>query len=246
MESKVIGYMCLHYGKEYLRESLLSVIDLCDKFVILYSEKPSFGYGSRVICPDTEDEMIKIALDVCGDKLIWHKHEFSNEGEHRNYIYRYTDDYDIILVVDGDEVFHTEQLKKGIEIVSKGVHRNYGVAGYVNLWRSFDYACYDGFLPIRLINLHNQHKDMSSIECTIWHFSCCQSKEIMDYKYEIHGHKDEIRPNWLRDIYYGWTPENNFLNLHPVANGIWNATPYDKEKMPSYLKEHINYNKEIV
>lgn len=239
---KVIGYMPLHYGKDYLRESLMSVIDLCDKFVVLYTPKPSYGFGSKIKCPEGEKELREIAEEVCGDKLTWVSKHYHNEGEHRREIYKYAWGYDLLLAVDADEVFHTEELKKGLEIAYKGVHRNYGIKGYVNLWRSFNHACYDGFLPIRIINLRKQHKDMSHLEVTIWHFSCCQSREIMDYKYLIHGHKDELRGNWLEDFYYG----DRMEDLHPVSIGLWNAVEYDKEQMPEYLKKHINFNKDVV
>jgi hypothetical protein len=31
-------------------------------------------------------------------------------------------------------------------------------------------------------------------------------------------------------------------DLHPVADDLWNAVEYDKDKMPSYLKEHPYFN----
>lgn len=237
-----MGYMALHYGADYLRESLLSVIDLCDCFVILYTPKPSYGFGTNAVCPETEEELRAIAQEVCGNKLVWSSKKYGSEGEHRQTIYGFTRGFDLLLAVDADEVFDTEQLRKGLEVAAVGVHRNYGISGYINLWRSFNHACYDGFLPIRVINLKNQHKEMSSLPVTIWHFSCCQTKKIMEYKYLIHGHKDEIRPNWLQDFYYS----DRMIDLHPVAIGIWNATEYNKELMPSYLKEHPYFNLERV
>ena len=239
---RVIGYSALHYGKDFFRESLLSVIDLVDEFVVLYVSNPSYGYSSKVVCPEHEGELRKIAEEVCGEKLKWIKKNYSSEGQHRAEIYNYTKGYDLLLSVDSDEVFDTEQLKNGLDIAFKGVHRNYGINGYVNLWRSFNHACSDGFLPIRVINLHNQHKKMSSLDVTIWHFSCCQSDTIMNYKYEIHGHKSELRYNWLNDFYYS----DRMIDLHPVAIDLWNAVKYDKEQMPSYLKEHRYFNKERV
>ena len=243
---RVIGYMPLHYGKDYLMESLNSVIDLCDKFVILYTPSPSYGYGSSIKCPESEAELRKIAEDVCGKKLTWHSRNYHGEGEHRNEIFKFAFGYDLILTVDADEIVDTDEMRKGLEIAYKGVHRNYGIKGYINLWRNFDYACYDGFLPIRVINIHNQHKDMSHLEVKIWHFSTCQSKTIMDYKYEIHGHKSEIRSNWLNDIFYSWNPDNKFDDVHPVAFGLWNPVEYDKQLMPLTLRKHPNFNKNIV
>ena len=244
---RVIAYCPLHYGKEYLKESIESVIDLCEKIVVLYSPKPSYGFGTNVICPETESELYDIAFSVCGDKLIWVNKVFGNEGEHRSYIYNYTDGYDVLLAFDADEVYKTDELAVAIETVYKGDKQYYGIGGYINFWRSFSFACYDGFTPIRLINLKNELGE-GVVPCTIYHFSCAQSKLIMIYKLLIHGHKDEIRPNWLQDIYLKWTPENQVFDkgLHLVAHDLWNTTPFDKNTLPDSLKAHPNFNVDLI
>ena len=246
---RVIGFMPCHYGADYLKEALLSVIDLCEKFVIVYSSKPSYSHGTDAKCPDTEIELLDIALKVCGTKLIWHKHEFANEGEHRGHIYRYANHLksDLILSIDSDEIFLTSELKVALETAYKGDKRYYGIGGYINFWKSFEWACYDSFVPIRITNLHNQSGE-GVLPCTVYHFSCAQREEIMRYKLLVHGHKDEIRPRWLEDIYLKWTPENNFGNLHLVSYipALWNATPFDKTTLPQILKDHPNYNKHLI
>lgn len=242
---RVIGYMPLHYGKDYLKESLLSIIDHVEKFVVIYSETPSYGHGTNAVCPESEMELFNIAMSVCGDKLIWRKEKFGNEGEHRSFIYNFSEGYDLILAVDADEVFDNDSLLSALNEAYAGTARYYGINGYINFWRSFSYACYDQYLPIRITNLHNS-EGQSSVKCKIYHFSCAQSNKIMDYKYLIHGHKDELKPNWLQNIYYAWTPENNFPDLHPVAIGLWNATLFDKSTMPEILKNHPNFNKHLI
>ncbi len=244
---RVIGYMPLHYGKDYLRESLLSVIDHVEKFVVIYSETPSYGHGTNVVCPEREIELFTIAMEVCGSKLEWRKEKFGNEGEHRGFIYNFTEGFDLVLAVDADEVFDQESLKAALQFAYEGDKRYYGIAGYINFWRSFSFACYDGYLPVRITNLHNpENSGQGTAICKIYHFSCAQSKSIMDYKYIIHGHKDELRPDWLQNTYYRWTPEDNFNDLHPVAIGLWNATYFDKNTMPDILKKHPNFNKHII
>lgn len=246
MKPKVICYSPLHYGKEYLRESLMSVISLVDKIVIVYSETPSYGHGTDVACPESEMELFNIAMEVCGDKLVWRKEKFSNEGEHRGFIYNFTEEFDIVLAIDADEVFHTEELKKAIDLAYAGDKRYYGIAGYLNFWRSFNNVLTDGFTPIRLTNLHNKSGE-GVVPCTIYHFSCAQSEKIIRYKYEIHGHKNEIRLNWLEEIYFGWSLENNLKFLHPTSLDIWGQVqPFDKNTLPDSLKQHPNFNKEII
>ena len=118
-----------------------------------------------------------------------------------------------------------------------------GFGGYVNFWRSFNHACYDGFTPIRFINLKGDNSNgYGVVPCTVYHFSCAQPKYIMDFKYLIHGHKNELRENWLESIYYG----EQMIDVHPTSFGLWNATPFDKNTLPESLKQHPNFSKERI
>lgn len=240
---KILGYMPLHYGREYLRESLQSVVNHVDKFVILYTPQPSYGFGSSAVCPDTEQEMLDIALEVMGDKLIWAKGAWGQEGAHRGEIYRYANGYDGILAIDADEVYDQETLPTAIDAAMKSPHWLSGFGGYINFWRSFNHACYDGFTPVRFTNLHrNRDTGMGVVRCKVYHFSTAQRREIMEYKLECHGHKNEIRPNWLQEIYYS----DVMTDLHLTSFGLWNATPFDKNTLPESLKNHPNFNKDRI
>lgn len=242
----VICYMPLHYGKLYLRESLQSVVNVVDKFVMMYTPKPSYGYGTDAVCPDSEFEMMKIAIEVLGDKLVWVNKVFGNEGEHRSHIYNYSEGFDVMVTLDADEVFKESDLIEAIKIVHAGDKWHYGVHGYINFWKSFSFCTTDGYAPIRFTNLKNTGNGEGTVPCIIYHFSCAQSDEVMRYKYCVHGHKSEIRENWLEEIYFAWTPQNQFNDVHPVAYGLWNPVPFDKNTLPDSLKQHPNFNKEII
>lgn len=235
--------MPLHYGSEYLHESLLSVVNHIDKFVILYTENPSYGFATDIHCPDSEETLKQIANDVLGDKLIWVKGAWGQEGAHRGEIWKYSGGYDGILAIDSDEVYEEESLMKAIDMAMISEHIYSGFGGYVNFWRSFNDACYDGFTPVRFTNLHRE-KDtgMGVMPCTVYHFSTAQSREMMEYKLKIHGHKNEIRNNWLEEIYYS----DKMEDVHLTSFGIWNATPFDKNTLPQSLKEHKYFNLERI
>ena len=64
----------------------------------------------------------------------------------------------------------------------------------------------------------------------------------MRYKYKIFGHASEIRDKWLDETYYGTT----MTDLHPVSLNLWNAVEFDKNTLPEFLKEHANFNKEVI
>lgn len=244
---RVIGFMPIFYGKEYLKESLESIKDFCEKVVIAYTPYPSHGYSSRLICPDIKEDIFEIASKVLGDKMIWDEGIYHNEGQHRNKIEQYQSGYDLVLSIDADEVFETKELQNALEYAYNGKASRYGIKGYINFWRCFDFACTDGFRPIRIRNLNNNNQ-VQDLECplTIYHFSTAQSEAIMRYKYSVFGHASEIRENWLESIHYGWKRDNELKNLHCVAHNIWNAEPFDKTTLPESLKNHPNYNKEYI
>lgn len=245
---KVLGFMTIHYGLEYLKESLLSVKDHVDAMVISYVHKPSHGFRTILECPDKAEDIRRVCEQVLGDKLIWDEAEFYGaEWEHRNVAKKYSDKFDIILTIDADEVFDSTEIERALKYAYTNKERYFGIKGYLNFWRSFNHICLDGFRPIRIENLNN-HNMLQNLECplTIYHFSTAQSKAVMEYKYSCFGHANEIKNNYLEDIFYKWTPDNNFSDLHPVSMNLWNAIKYDKNKLPEILKQHPNFDKVLI
>ncbi len=243
---KILGFMTIHYSGDYLREALLSVVDHVDKLVVAYSHKPSHGHSSNKPCPDTKDYILAIAEEVLGDKLIWDEADsYPAEAHHRNVRYKYSEGYDFILTVDADEVMI--DIPQAIEYAANSKERYFGIDGYHNLFRSFNWACYDGFRPIRIESIRRNNQ-LQNLNCpmTIYHFSCAQRREVMEYKYSNFGHASEIKKNYLTDIFYKWSPENNISDLHPVSIGLWNAVPFNKNKLPIYMLAHPNFFKDII
>lgn len=244
---KVLAFMIAHYSGDYLKETLLSVRDHVDKMVVAYSRKPSQSHGDGTICPDTREYIYDTCVEILGDKLIWDEKELYHiEAEHRNVKYTYSSDFDVVLTVDADEVMIG--IPEAIEYAMNNPERHFGIKGYVNFFRSFSWACYDDYRPCR-IEVLNRANQNQNLECkmTILHFSCAQRREVMEYKYKNFGHSSEIRPNYLQDIFYAWYPGSEIRYLHAVSTGIWeSAVFYDKRTMPEYLKQHKNYNLDLI
>lgn len=243
MNHKILAYCALHYGSEYLNEAVGAIYPFVDKIIMLYTPEPSYGFGTQLRCPDTKADLMARCIEY-NDKMQWVDVKPCHEGNHRANIFDYAAGYDGILVFDADEVLEPEDIQPMIDTCMASSCYRFGIDGYINYWKSFNEACYDGFRPIRFMNLHSRDErgNQTDVKCRIHHFGCAQRLDIMRYKLEIHGHKAEIRPNWLQDVYLGDGKEN----LHLVANGIWNAVPFDKTTMPDILKSHPNYYKEII
>jgi hypothetical protein len=241
---KVLAYIPLHYGKEYLKESILAIQNHVEKIIVLYTPIPSQGFGTTVTCPDTKEELQAIVKQF--SRTEWVEGQWGHESQHRAHIYQYATNYDQILAVDADEVWDEQSLVKCLDEASKIDARYIGIRGFVNFWKSFNHACYDGFAPIRIINVKVDNSKQEFIDGKVFHFSCAQSYKTVKYKLEVTGHKDEIRKDWLTEIYLKWTPQNNIQDIHLVSIGLWNAVPFDKTTLPRILQEHPNFHKDAI
>jgi hypothetical protein len=243
MGAKVIAVVALHYGAEYLEAAIKAIEPFVEKIIILYSEAPSYGFTTYLECPESREELRYLCFNT-SKKIEWYDIISSAENHHRGFIYRYAEGFDGILTFDADEVFEPADVQGFIDYCNGSDKRYFGVDGYVNFWKSFNHACYDGFRPIRYVNLHNKDGEDLNAKCRIYHFSTAQKMEIMRYKLEIHGHKREIKKNWLRDIYESWPKDQS---LHLVSNDIWlQAVPFDKNGLPQLLKDHGNFGKGVI
>lgn len=247
---KILGYVPLMYGAEYLEASLTSMLPWVDKLIIVYVDRGSQGHHTNIPCPETKEQLQDIVRKIDSPKIEWHNcGTFQNENAHRNYILQFSEGYDLIFTLDADEVCEAQDMPAAIEHALNSTKRHISINGFINFWRSFDYVCLDGFRPFRFVNLRNPSgaTDESDLcKLRIYHFSTCQSIDTIRFKWNVSGHANELRPGWIDSVYLGWQPsmvDEPRQNLHPVAHDIWNAVRFDKSTLPEVLKNHPNYNR---
>lgn len=233
---KACAYIPLHYGAEYLAASIKSYQDLVDKIYVLYSSKPTYGHNMHMQCPESEEQLRDIVAGAT-NKAEWVNVTAHNEGQHRGHIERFSQGYDITLSTDADEVWNTPELEQALKQTYESKFRRHGIDGFINFYKSFDKICLDGFRPIRIYNNHGAGETVIKVTC--YHFGYCLPESMMRYKWAIHGHHSELRKNWIEEVYRS----DRESDLHPVAIGLWNAQPFDKNTLPDILKQHPNFNK---
>lgn len=245
---KILGYIPLMYGAEYLSTCIQSMLPWVDKLLIVYVEKGSQGHGTLTKCHESREQLFELVRGCKSGKIEWHDcGTFHNESEHRNYALHYSYGYDLVFTLDADEVCEDKDMPAAIDVAMKSTARHIGINGFINFWRSFDWVCLDGFRPFRFINLNNiGGTEVEDCKLRIYHFSTCQAIETIRFKWNVSGHKNELKAGWIDNIYLPWSPENNFGDLHPVSYNLWNAAPFDKTTLPDVLKQHPNYNKRLV
>ena len=117
---KVVAYTPLHYGKEYLKWAVQSVADFVDRHIILYAPQPSYGHGTDLICPDTEEQLRECVREF--PHVEWRRVAAHNESQHRGEIHRYLEaNDDILLAIDADEVWNPWDLERCLEALNREV-----------------------------------------------------------------------------------------------------------------------------
>lgn len=246
---KIIAYCALHYGKNYLADSIRSVIDRVDEYHVLYTAKPSHGTPSNLPVPETKDELQPIALKAAGDKLHWHDGDWTREGQQRDSITTYAPDADIILNVDSDEIW-TDKVWSLLdsEMDYKGA---YIAIPFIHFYRSFYHAVLrDPAAPARILFPKNPNRDqwlLANLETPILHMGYAQPAELIRYKLSIHGHKNELRcsPDEYVDKIY--KDENRWTDLHPIGSPFWNADQINAwDFLPAWMQAHPFAYKSVI
>ena len=238
----IYGFTALHYGADYLAEAIRSVSSVVDKHYVIYTPKPSFGHGTKLTCPDTEEELRALAPDS-----VWIKRQFYNEGAQRDAIEQYLpNDTDLVVVVDADEVYgpHVEDAVDNIMVLPQNKRcKRWRVRGFHHLWKSSHFVCTDAMDPIRFIDYRGTRNEYGAVWCPVLHFGYAQSSDLMAYKWDIHGHKAELRKDydWLK-MYREWKMDSCH-DVHPTCVGIWDPKPFRPETIVPDIVDHPLFGK---
>lgn len=236
----------LFYGKPYLKYSLASIYDQCDRIVVLYSPHPSQGHGTQLTNPDTE-EILKKEAEPFWDKITWIKGDWNTEGEHTNAIWNHTGDSEWVYRVDYDEIVPDGFIREMIRQASDTPYSHFQVP-FLHLWKSFDKCCLDGQTPYRLSRAKNNDNSSKILDSEdgkwrVIHCGYAIPNEYMRFKWAVQAHKPELRPEWFEEVWEGGVEED----LHPVAHGLWKkAEPIDKYSLPLALKLHPYFHCKVI
>jgi len=243
----------LHYGTDYLSYALRGVYDSVDKCHVFYTSTPSHGHTTNAPIPETRDRLLVAAFAYDPDKkVIWYDmSNVTHEGQQRDTALETVKNAgaDIVLVLDYDEIWHNDTLNMFLKHAEESFVRDY-LVNMTHLWRSFNHAIYDEGWPVRIINL-KYNDGVSYIPSTwghVYHFGYAIRDKIMRYKWEIHGHKNQLRPEWLDSVWSTAEPDN----CHPtngrneVGKAFWTAKPFDKMTLPLFMRSHPFYDLERI
>lgn len=236
---KILGFIGCHYAGNYAREALQSIAPFCDKVYICHSVLPSHGFSTNLECPETAYEINKMATEVLGDKLIFESWSiFDNEQSHRFMRYRYAKGMDYILTIDLDEVFLG--IPNALRFAENHPSQYYGTRHYKHFIKDLKWYFEDGYAPIRLESLKcKDGNENDELPLTVLHLSLCQSPDLISYKIETFGHKNEIHPDFY-EKWLNWSEDkiDEITDLHPTLPALWHKPSLFEGELPELLKNH--------
>lgn len=251
MKPKVLAYIPLHYGADYLKYAIQSVYPVVDEILILYTSIPSHGHSTVMLCPDTMERLQSEAYIVDPDsKIVWNNGIYSREGIHRDTAFDYakTKGFNIVIALDSDEVWNTQYLQELIKEVYDRKSEKC-LIWMRHLWRSFNYICND---PMRQERIYYIGPDKTGLIYAsqpvnqVWHFGYARELHQVEYKISIHGHSGEWllpKQRWFEEKYKPFPPVQD---VHPTCRDTWNPVPFDRYELPELMRDHPWFEKEII
>jgi len=242
--SHVIAFVALHYGTDYLKWAIRSVIDHVDKVYIAYSSHGSHGSQTEVSCPDTRAELLMIAQYAAKEKLHWYEGDWCQENEQRNSIYAEAPDADMILVLDSDEIWRRDMVERVLRTAWQGDKRFYRCHG-IHFWRSLWKAVANDYAAPERVICPKRPEGMHILDAYFAHLGYAQRPEIVEYKQRIHGHKNEWRKDcdWYQDIFM----RNRLTDCHPTNLNYWSPVSIDPLRyLPAMMSDHPYFEKAVI
>ncbi|MFA6056257.1 MAG: tetratricopeptide repeat protein [Thermodesulfovibrionales bacterium] len=262
-------YRC-YYGEDFIQESIRSITDYVDK-IFVFVDKAPWGNDSECIYkgesikfPKTFDNVVEKIREMNNSKIelvFEHQDVTDNQVTHlvNNTILPNHEKPSIILSLEVDHVFHSEQIKKAID---EFIEKDYVFAttGQIEIWKGFKHRLPDrpnrvGVVFCNLSKLdkmpetlkHGGILVMPKLSAYVNNFSFAVSDKVMYWKHllsiALARKAGDVVPyeNWYEEKWLKWDYVSNNENLGVSDQlKIERAIPYDVNDLPELIKEKFS------
>lgn len=159
---------------------------------------------------------------------------FKSESDQRNYLMEKIQlaGYDYAFIIDADEYYTREGIKKAMEFIEKNPDTlRFNVGPVVYFWKNTEWeivpkynnvipACYRADVRVPKSGNRNFHSPLTKVlpaDTVMYHFSYAGKDDRILNKLEHFSHANEMDPAWFKRVWKQWTPE--MQNLCPRKGG---------------------------
>jgi tetratricopeptide (TPR) repeat protein len=262
-------YRCL-YGEDFIQESIKSISDHVDKIFVFWDDTPRGNIteciykGEVVKFPEKFDGVVDKIRELDNPKVeLIHDHPDSDE----NFLTHFVNDIilpnhkkpSIILYLEVDHVFRSDQIKKAIDEFMENDYL-FATTEQIEMWKDLYHrlperedkvgVVFCNFGKLRKMPDTLKHGGivvMPKLSAYVHNFGFAVSEKAMYWKHlsaiafsqKFGGsapYEDWYEEKWLK-----WDYETNNENLDVSEQyRISSAMPYNDDKLPEYIKEKYN------
>lgn len=243
---RIAAVCCVYDDTDWLIPTVQSVYPAVGAYLFFINRHPWAGTPTdntstlRTIesLPDPEKKM-RIIQD-----------EWPDEVAQRNYSIAFAQHlgFDYSMVVDADEIYHTQQLERIISHVCAHAEIGCWHMRWFTYWKSPLYRIdpvepYDP--PVFIKHGSGGYVETRNVRCTTHqlvppslgmchHMSYARTDEQIHRKLTMFSHSHQIIPDWFERVWKGWDRNHELEDLHPVNPPFYKrAIPQDPALLPA-------------
>lgn len=224
----IAAVCCVYDDTDWLVPTVRSVYAAVDAYLFFVNQRPWAGN------PTDNSSTIR-ALEELPDpdkKIRIIRQDWANEVDQRNFSVAYSQHlgFNYSMVVDADEVYHTDQLPRILHLVAQNPQIDCWHMRWFTYWKSPEYRIdpvepYDppvfikhgtgGYVETRNF-LANSHELVPPELGMCHHLSYARTDAQVHRKLAMFSHSHQIIPGWFETVWKAWDKNPMLENLHPV------------------------------
>lgn len=253
---KICANYTVFYGEAFLEYSLRSIYPYVDYIQLAIGEKSWKNHENKRFNPI--DDVLGVAQRFKREndpegKVNIYTGVWDSDTEQRNFLLnRARDIADFAMLVDSDEVWEPDQIKKLIKFIKEDSKTAFPADVYavaiIHYYRSLYWRYGDIGASVNYVyRIHpdlshtwirhamKDRKDANVVKVPVWyhHFGYAYPSKVVGKKVKFWGHSNEVAKNWYTNVFKKWKPGK--LALSPTGQD-WTGLKYHEPI--NIMKDH--------
>lgn len=229
---------CVAFNQEHFIEAWVrNAVTYADEILVLYSKQPwNYNKEAKDIIKTDNTGYILDRLKDEFKQLLVVEGKWDNETVQRNDAIKIARkrEGDILLIVDADEFYEASQVREAYKWMLENPAQVWCMH-HIQLIKRVDWSIitpkghplFEFAIDLHRVSKFKEKRFPKANErisipediCKCWHFSYLMSELKLKEKLASFGHAQEIRPDWLTEVWPNIKP--GVKDFHPVHPSAW-------------------------